>query len=76
MSVLLSHKRSLKIKIKVYVIRLYNGPARELRTEWQSHWMTVSLYDNTTEQSGPELCQAQEKLELAKPALLCKTLTR
>ena len=25
MSVLLSHKRSLKIKIKVYVIRLYNG---------------------------------------------------
>ena len=70
MSVLLSHKISLKIKIKVYVIRLYNGPARELRTEWQSYWMTVSLYDNTTEQSGPELCQAQQKLQLAMPDLL------
>jgi hypothetical protein len=43
MSVLLSHKRSLKIKIKVYVIRLYNDPARELRTEWQSHCMTIPL---------------------------------
>jgi hypothetical protein len=27
----------------VHVIRLYNGPARELITEWQSHWMTIPL---------------------------------
>jgi hypothetical protein len=49
----------------VYVIRLYNGRAKELRTEWQSHWMTVSLYDNTTEHSGPELCQDTNKVKHA-----------